>query len=168
MGISNLRNWFIPLVLLLCPSCHKEGRWRHTYLLSATKPFHSSKLIYRTEESRALSFELVHTEEGLKGYLLTHTSLPTGKYSPEHTPLTYTIDNVRCSEEGYQMRGGQRILLSPSLTQALVEALLLEKKINITLAGHKTALDGTGFAAAFEKLQDPHEPLHLFHLPWEL
>ena len=152
---------------ILCASCHRERQWTQSQIVSTKKTSCSSKLIHTAiDPIYGLAFELVKTQEGIKGYLVAHSTPLSKRSVSQYTPIKYIIDKEIFTSEGYVLEGGQKILLNETLIQDLICALHLEKKIEISLTGYKTQLDGKGFPQAFQKFQTPPNYQNPFHLPF--
>jgi hypothetical protein len=133
------------LLPLLC-ACHKEGPWVCNQIPS--KAPSSKWTCVSADPTYTLSFELLRTSEGTKGYLIAHSTPIPPTSSP--LPIRYTIDEKESKTEGYLLQGGQKILLSDILTQTFIGALQQGKTIHIALRGYKSILCGKEFPASLQ------------------
>lgn len=146
------------LVLSACRSTH----WSHEKIHSNYAQFSYSKITHRAKDLiHGVDVEFAHADGRIKTYLLVHS-----------TPIPHARIQVRLEIEGIstvctadRLQGGQRFLLPEDSAHILIDALLAEKQVILTIPGYQSHITAEGFAEHFRKIGRPSME-NPFHLPF--
>lgn len=119
-------------------------------LLSAQDPaFSAIKLLYTSEDSSPLHFELLRQEESLKSYLhLEGARFPRQK----ETPITLTLDQESFSKTLPACEGRMKILLPSDWTSRIVAALEKGHPVHLQTENFELTLKASAFASLYQQL----------------
>lgn len=143
-------------------SACRDSNWSHERIHSNYAQFSYSKITYRTRDLiHGVDVEFAHADGCIKTYLLVHsTPVPHAKIK-----VQLEIDGVSTICTADRLEGGQRFLLSEDSAQILIEALLAEKEIILSIPGYRSPITAAGFADHFKKIGQPSME-NPFHLPY--
>jgi hypothetical protein len=97
----------------------------------------------------------------IKGYLIIHRT-PLNR---EKIEIVLRIEDKIIQGHATGLQGGQRFLLSEELTWLLIEAFSGGKKVDISIPGYHSLVDGKGFMQHFRSLKRSFME-NPFHLPF--
>ncbi len=142
------------LLLLLC-SCGAQSSWQVSHLQTGSSAFDSSRALFCAKDPvNGIDLELIRSDSQIFAYLLVHTQ-ETIPYedNPKEAIVRLIMADQTIESIAHRHEGGQRILLTESLQQTLLDALKLEKDVTIELMGYRTTILGKGFPDSFAALQ---------------
>ena len=142
------------LLLLLC-GCGAQSSWQVSHLQSGSSTFDSSRVLFSSNDPiNGIVVELIRSDGQILAYLLVHTQ-ETIPYedNPKEAIVRLIMPDKTIESIAHRHEGGQRLLLTESLQQTLLDALKLEKDVTIELMGYRTTLSGKGFADSYAALQ---------------
>jgi hypothetical protein len=129
--------------------------------------FSYSKVVYREEDPvHGMDVEFVQSCDCLKTFLVVHsTAVPPTQEFPKKISVKIEIDDTLLACLADRMEGGQRFLLSEEVANKVIEALLNEKNVHISIPGYRSSLNPEGFQQRYKKIgrsimENP------FHLPF--
>jgi hypothetical protein len=151
---------------LLLVSCGHD-QWSNEKIHSHHEKYSYSKVNHRSRDPvRGIDLEIVQSFDCLKTYLIVHsTAVPALRQSPKKIKVKIEIDNSLMTCDADRFDGGQRFLLPEDSAAALIEALLAQKNVIISIPGYHSEIPWTGFVKHFRKL-GPSFVENPFHLPF--
>jgi hypothetical protein len=141
---------------LLC-GCSRTDRWQETSIQTGSSKYDSSRLLYVAEDRvNGIDLELLQTPQGLKIYLLVHSS-PVAPYGEEGKKSLVRISTEKEKKVILATRreGGQRLLLPETIYPFILTALKEKEWLTLQLSGYETRISPGKFKEKFEKLEHP-------------
>lgn len=143
--------WFF-ILLLAFASCQKDLYWSVHHLDTGNPLYDGSKLSYQPPEKlHGIQLEFYQTHDGLKLFLYI---LEKPLNSKEGT-ISVSIRNQHKVQEfsAYLFQGGQRLLASQELSEALLDALKREETLTLRCENYVATIIPDDFAHFFTKFQ---------------
>jgi hypothetical protein len=151
---------FVLMACLLVLSACRDSDWSHEKIHSNYAQYSYSKITYRARDLiHGVDVEFTHADGSIKTYLLVHsTPIPHAKI-----PVKFECDGVSTLCTADRLEGGQRFLLSADSAQILMDALLAEKQVILTIPGYQSRITPDGFTSHFKKIgrSSMENPFHL-------
>ncbi len=150
-------------LFILLSSCHHAStNWQIDRMTAGTAEHNSTRLSYKTRDKvSGIDLEFLKTKLSLHAYLNVH-SVPI----PENAKGFLIIDGACRPLEAHVRKGGQRILLSDSTCDLLIQSLLAGKSVEIRLSSYHTTFSPNGFKSQFETMQNFPITRNPFHHPF--
>lgn len=119
--------------------------------------FHSIRLFYDSQDPFCqVELELVQSASGLRMYIDTFARpLSFGNVYP----ITLTIEEEAQMYTAELLEGGQRLLLPDAARDAIIDAMLNEQSVQMTVGPYQAAIQPAKFRGYFKMLSGWFQPL---------
>lgn len=132
------------------PGCQQ---WQFDTILTPYSCYNSGRLTLLPADLKSVSLELVRGVSGERLYVNTLSlSFPCDLNNSSKCQLTFAIDEVNYSVSADRLQGGQRLLLPQAATQQIIEALLENKSVQMTVGRYHVVIISTSFPELYKKL----------------
>jgi hypothetical protein len=132
------------------PPCQE---WQFDAVITKCDTYNSGRLTLPPADLKSISLDLVRGTTGLRMYVNTLLlPFPCGSHDSEKVHLNYLIDNIWYTTETDRLQGGQRLLLSETSTQQIIEALLESKSIQMIVGRYDVVIVSTRFPQLYLRL----------------
>lgn len=149
-----MRKLFLTLLL---SGCAQSSNWSVQHIQTGNPVFDGAKLTYYAKESlHNIALEFHKTESGLKLFLVVHDHpIKAQEGNPKQAVVTTFYGGAKKEFTAYLFEGGQRLLASSELQDAVTQALKEGLPIQIKCSGYQTNVEPGAYAQNFAKMHAP-------------
>ena len=143
------------LLFLFFTACNPTCRqWECDEAVTCSRCYDSVRLLISCDNPfNGIGVEIIGTSENLRMYLNVY-AYPLLPISPDSQEVivTITIDGNDCSCNAYLFEGGQRLLVPPEFSEQIIEGLLDEQCVIISIGPYKAEIPHRNFAKSYSLL----------------
>lgn len=148
---SNFKKRAVRALFFFLTSCSTTPCQWNCENIDAHHPcFKCSRMILNsTSEPRGLQLEITRTSSGIRTYISTLSlSFPKGP----KVQISLEVDNKTTHFFAERLEGGQKLLLTPTDAEMIIQNLLQGKTTTLSVGRYSSEIVPTGFQRAYREL----------------
>lgn len=144
------------LAVLILTACSKSDRqWAYGQNITHSPLYNSGRMFLPTDQSAPyFAMELIRCSSGMRLYLnILVLEAPPHPHDPSRTCVTILFENDSLVVYPYLLKGGQRLLFPPDVTEYLINQLLDEHSFTVAVGHRKFEVIPGNFKAGYDQLK---------------